>query len=81
MQKLEAELDKVAAFRSIKGDELARRIQHCESSVANILKTSGDDLSRFAGVQEEITRITVEVNELSKFVRLNYSGFLKVKHS
>jgi SPX domain protein involved in polyphosphate accumulation len=29
-------------------------------------------------VEQELSRITVEVNELSKFTRLNYSGFLKI---
>jgi SPX domain protein involved in polyphosphate accumulation len=30
VQTLESELEKVAAFRKIKGDELIRRLEHCE---------------------------------------------------
>ena len=32
-------------------------------------------------LQEEASRITAEVAELSRFIRLNYSGFLKVRVS
>lgn len=82
VQKLEAELEKVAAFRKIKGDELARRLLHCEGMVNKILaNTSPEDDGRFSAVEDEVSRITVEVNELSKFIRLNYSGFLKVERS
>ena len=45
----------------------------------DILKDSDQaNESRFARVEDEISRITSDVAELSKFIRLNYSGFLKV---
>ncbi|KAJ3217478.1 vacuolar transporter chaperone [Clydaea vesicula] len=79
VQKLEAELEKVAAFRKIKGDELTRRLQHVESLVKKILgSTHEEDPLRFQAVEDEIIRITVEVNELSKFIRVNYTGFFKI---
>ncbi|TPX66731.1 hypothetical protein SpCBS45565_g04244 [Spizellomyces sp. 'palustris'] len=79
VETLERELEKVAAFRNIKGDELTRRVQHCEAVVDSILASSEDaDEARFNRVEEEISRITMEVTELSKFIRLNYSGFLKI---
>ncbi|KAH6567407.1 hypothetical protein BASA60_009045 [Batrachochytrium salamandrivorans] len=65
VEALERELEKVSSFCRIKADELSRRVQHCETSVDAL-------------VEEEISRITTEVGELSKFVRLNYSGFLKI---
>lgn len=69
----------MAAFRNIKGDELTRRIQHAETVIRKILKDSipGQEMV-FGHVDEELTRITVEVNELSKFTRINYSGFIKI---
>lgn len=74
---LENELEKVASFRHIKGEELTRRVQHCEESVTSILSLGNPD-GRFSRVEEEISRITAEVSELSKFTRLNYSGFIKI---
>ncbi|KAJ3040438.1 vacuolar transporter chaperone [Rhizophlyctis rosea] len=79
VETLERELEKVAAFRQIKGDELARRVEHCDAIVESILASGEEaDEARFEGVEEEISRITTEVTELSKFIRLNYSGFLKI---
>ncbi|KAJ3288111.1 vacuolar transporter chaperone [Borealophlyctis nickersoniae] len=79
VEHLERELEKVAAFRHIKGDELTRRVQHCEAVVESILASGEDpDETRFERVEEEISRITTEVTELSKFIRLNYSGFMKI---
>ncbi|KAJ3182312.1 vacuolar transporter chaperone [Geranomyces variabilis] len=79
VETLERELEKVSAFRNIKGDELTRRVQHAEAVVDSILSAEeAADESRFARVEEEIRRITMEVTELSKYIRLNYSGFLKI---
>ncbi|TPX55666.1 hypothetical protein PhCBS80983_g05146 [Powellomyces hirtus] len=78
VETLERELEKVTAFRNIKGDELTRRVQHCEAVVDSILQSEDVDESRFARVEDEIRRITMEVTELSKYIRLNYSGFLKI---
>ncbi|KAH6587460.1 hypothetical protein BASA50_011347 [Batrachochytrium salamandrivorans] len=83
VEALERELEKVSSFCRIKADELSRRVQHCETSVDAVIKNSTDenteiDGDRFQLVEEEISRITTEVGELSKFVRLNYSGFLKI---
>ncbi|RKO94997.1 hypothetical protein CAUPRSCDRAFT_1722, partial [Caulochytrium protostelioides] len=38
VEKLERELDRVADFRHIKGDELIRRVQHCEATATSILQ-------------------------------------------
>ncbi|KAI8901428.1 VTC domain-containing protein [Globomyces pollinis-pini] len=81
VESLESELDKVSSFCTIKSDELLRRVQHCETSVDAILAASKGtdiDLSQFDRVSEEIGHITAEVSELSKFIRLNYSAFLKI---
>ena len=73
---LESELEKVAGFCTIKSNELIRRVEHAEESVQNILKQQ-DNLN-FDRVLDEINTCTAEVSELSKFIRLNYSAFLKV---
>ncbi|KAJ3005913.1 vacuolar transporter chaperone [Thoreauomyces humboldtii] len=80
VETMERELEKVAAFRNIKGDELTRRVQHCEAAVDSVLANTEEEAEedRFFRVEEEIRRITLEVTELSKFIRLNYSGFLKI---
>ena len=58
---------------------MIRKLLHFEQLVTKILNsTTEDDVDRFQDVQDEISKCTIEVNELSKFIRLNYSGFLKV---
>jgi SPX domain protein involved in polyphosphate accumulation len=64
----------VSAFCLIKSNELQRRVQHCDLSVTEILKST----KNFDKLSEEIGHITVEVSELSKFIRLNYSAFIKI---
>lgn len=76
VQEMESELEKVHSFCSIKADELNRRVEHCEASIQHILKDL--DSKDFARVEEETSLITVEVAELSKFIRLNYSAFIKI---
>ncbi|KAJ3050837.1 vacuolar transporter chaperone [Rhizophlyctis rosea] len=79
VETLERELEKVSAFRQIKGDELTRRVEHSDAVVESILASNDEtDETRFEAVEEEISRITTEITELSKFIRLNYSGFLKI---
>lgn len=61
-----------------------RRIQHAELFVRKLNLSSNEISSeekenRIKAIDEELSKITVEVNELSKFTRLNYSGFMKVR--
>lgn len=46
--------------------------------VTKILGSSSTEPTRFDVVKKECSRVSLEVNELSKFIRLNYSGFLKI---
>ncbi|KAI9140555.1 VTC domain-containing protein [Paraphysoderma sedebokerense] len=78
---LERELEKVvASFLLLKSGELNRRAQHCESIINNIIKnpTATPQIERIARVEDEISHITTETNELAKYTRLNYTGFLKI---
>ncbi|KNE65403.1 hypothetical protein AMAG_11034 [Allomyces macrogynus ATCC 38327] len=73
------ELTKVVNFQSIKSGELNRRAQHCDMIINNIVNnpTATPQVTRIGRVEDEIARITHETNELAKFARLNYTGFLK----
>jgi SPX domain protein involved in polyphosphate accumulation len=54
------------------------RVHYCETSIETLLHQDADIPDRFDRVEEEMNRITSEVAELSSFIRLNYSGFVKV---
>ncbi|KAI9216153.1 hypothetical protein BC828DRAFT_18026, partial [Blastocladiella britannica] len=77
---LDKELQKVVSFQAIKSGELNSRAQHCETIIDNIVKnpTATPQVTRISRVEEELTRITAETNELAKYARLNYTGFLKI---
>ncbi|KAI8846999.1 VTC domain-containing protein [Chytridium lagenaria] len=82
VEQLERELEKVASFRQIKGDELTRRVEHCEHAVFSIVRSRAashpDDAAILADVKDDVDRITEEVAELSKYTRINYTGFMKI---
>lgn len=81
IEAIESELDKVATFCTIKSDELTRRVQHCEGSVDDILKAAQvDDIApeRFDRVEDEMSRITSEVAELAKFIRVFGCSFARL---
>jgi SPX domain protein involved in polyphosphate accumulation len=73
--QLESELEKVSAFCTMKSAELIRRVEHAEENVASILTQAKPN---FARVEDEIDKCTTEVSELSTYIRLNYSAFIKV---
>ncbi|KAI9297342.1 vacuolar transporter chaperone 4 [Neoconidiobolus thromboides FSU 785] len=75
---LEKDLEKVSAFQSIKTGEINRRIQHCEVLVNGIASNPDASSSEIQNAEDEINRVIPEVNELAKFTRLNYTGFLKI---
>ncbi|KAJ3102753.1 vacuolar transporter chaperone [Phlyctochytrium planicorne] len=79
VEQLERELEKVASFRQIKGDELTRRVEHCEQTVYSIVRSNkSDNSAALAPIKDDVDRITEEVAELSKYTRINYTGFLKI---
>ncbi|KAL7751569.1 hypothetical protein RI367_003033 [Sorochytrium milnesiophthora] len=77
---LERELEKVVNFQNIKFGELNKRAQQCDTIISNIIQnpTQTPQIDRIRRVEDEITRITLETNELAKFSRLNYTGFIKI---
>lgn len=75
---LEKDLEKVSSFQKIKLGELNRRIQHCEVLVDTLASNSEASAESYQAAQDEINRVIPEVNELAKFSRMNYTGFLKI---
>ncbi len=80
------------SFRKIKGDELSRRVAKCERAFADLSRTypaisqiigspvlgASPEETLLATIREDVNTILAEVGELSKYTRLNYSGFMKV---
>ncbi|KAJ3338457.1 vacuolar transporter chaperone [Gonapodya sp. JEL0774] len=88
VETLERELDKVVSFRQLKFDELKRRILELEQIVDKMLADkstapTGVDPERFAQQRyatqsQEMDKIAREISELSKYARLNFTGFIKI---
>ncbi|KAJ3342156.1 vacuolar transporter chaperone [Entophlyctis luteolus] len=89
---LDRELEKVASFRTMKGDELSRRVAKAERQVAALF-TSHPSIAQLisspvlgatpeetllASVRAQVSHLLEEVADLSKYTRLNYTGFLKI---
>ncbi|KAK9680396.1 vacuolar transporter chaperone [Basidiobolus ranarum] len=75
---VEKELEKVYTFQTVKLGEITRRVEFSEQTVKKLSKDSEATEEDYADVEEDINRVIAEVNELAKFTRLNYSGFLKI---
>jgi SPX domain protein involved in polyphosphate accumulation len=56
-------------------------VEHIETRMDSALEeiSQGKPVG-FEKLEEETSRITGEVAELSRFIRLNYSAFMKVKY-
>ncbi|KAI9356546.1 VTC domain-containing protein [Zopfochytrium polystomum] len=97
VEMLERELEKVASFRQIKGDELSRRVAHCEREIAKLVKSHphmggvigspvfsaipdnvAPEYVRLATLKQDVNKVLNETSELSKFTRINYTGFMKI---
>jgi SPX domain protein involved in polyphosphate accumulation len=84
---INVQLEKVNHFQKQKIQELRERTQTCEKRLETIAEglsqnKTGTQWEEEKGtvlreVKEELEKILVEVRELGKFNRINYSGFLK----
>ncbi|KAG2187295.1 hypothetical protein INT44_004980 [Umbelopsis vinacea] len=82
-QIIEIEFDKVGNFITRKQAELETRISYCErvlTSVANTgLASINEQTSQvYTSMNETLTEILFDVNDLSKFTRINYLAFQKI---
>ncbi len=76
------QLEKVHAFQVEKSQELQERTAQCESKLAELVHSKNDEdhdtrEGQLKQVLDELDGITRDVNELEKFSRINFTGFLK----
>lgn len=84
---INVQLEKVSSFQKEKIQELRERTGTCEKRLESIAeglsqgKTGAqweeEKATVFGEVKEELEQILVEVRELGKFNRINFTGFLK----
>lgn len=78
VERLEKELGKVYGFQRSKMGEINRRIKS-ESREVNVLcEKENPEEDEFTASEMELEHIIADVHDLSKFTRLNYTGFLKI---
>ncbi|KAG1465391.1 hypothetical protein G6F56_004897 [Rhizopus delemar] len=78
VERLEKELGKVYGFQRSKMGEINRRIKS-ESREVNVLcEKENPEEDEFTASEIELEHIIADVHDLSKFTRLNYTGFLKI---
>ncbi|KAF9979790.1 vacuolar transporter chaperone, partial [Modicella reniformis] len=80
---LDAELERVASFQTLKLGEIQRRTEHCEHTIQQSQLPSGKSserltLSSFVETESEINKVTQDLQDLARFQRLNYTAFLKI---
>ena len=74
------QLDKVYSFQVEKWKELQERAAGCQSTLDEWVQSKNNDddpEKRLRSVNDELDDITREVNELEKFSRINFTGFIK----
>ncbi|CRG83211.1 Vacuolar transporter chaperone 2 [Talaromyces islandicus] len=84
---INVQLDKVNAFQSETSQKLREQTAACESKLSSLVKKSTDQGEAVtdeaerrkvaSDVLQELDNITNEVNELEKYSRINFTGFLK----
>lgn len=74
-------------FRNVKAGELTRHVQYCERMAREAINGSQNKKpqevdesteDKLAKLEPEIERITRELSQLSTYVRLNHTGFVKI---
>ncbi|KAI8370282.1 VTC domain-containing protein [Blakeslea trispora] len=76
---LENELDKVYDFISAKLGEVEARISYCERTLQTFMNNpSWSSEQNWNIMDDALTEVLFDVNDLAKFTRLNYIGFQKI---
>ncbi|PVU86029.1 hypothetical protein BB560_006828 [Smittium megazygosporum] len=78
---LEEEIEKMQEFQQTKIKEVKRSIENCHSQIDIINKNRASEAAKQEQlniIEDEINLITLEVNELSKFTRLNFTALVKI---
>ncbi|KAI8969126.1 VTC domain-containing protein [Mycotypha africana] len=79
VHRLENELEKVYDFVSAKLNEVEGRISYCERTIQTFIQNptySSDE--NWIVMDDALTEVLFDVNDLAKFTRLNYIGFQKI---
>lgn len=84
--RLETELEKVYQKQQLKTIEITRRLQASERDVDDIVARlnerqpgkDGPSEEEFMVLEEDLSDIVADVNDLAKFIQLNYTGFYKI---
>lgn len=84
--RLESELEKVYQKQQLKTIEITRRLQASERDVNDIVARlndrqpgkDGPSEEEFMVLEEDLSDIIADVNDLAKFIQLNYTGFYKI---
>ncbi|SAM01453.1 hypothetical protein [Absidia glauca] len=76
---LENELEKVYDFVNAKLSEVEARINYCERSIRTFMNNpTYSSEQNWSVMDEALTEVLFDVNDLAKFTRLNYIGFQKI---
>lgn len=84
--RLESELEKVYQKQQLKTIEITRRLQASERDVNDVVARlndrqpgrDGPSEEEFMVLEEDLSDIIADVNDLAKFIQLNYTGFYKI---
>lgn len=79
IELLQNELDKVFDFVNAKLTEVEARINYCERSIRTFTNNPAFASDQNWDIMDEaLTEVLFDVNDLAKFTRLNYIGFQKI---
>ncbi|KAI9283121.1 VTC domain-containing protein [Sporodiniella umbellata] len=79
IKKLNNELDKVYDFVTAKLSEVEARISYCERTIQTFVNNpSWSSEQNWSIMEDALTEVLFDVNDLAKFTRLNYIGFQKI---
>ncbi|CEP13025.1 hypothetical protein [Parasitella parasitica] len=79
VKKLENELEKVYDFVSAKLGEVEARISYCERTIQTFINNpTWSSEQNWTIMDDALTEVLFDVNDLAKFTRLNYIGFQKI---
>lgn len=79
VNRLQNELEKVYDFVSAKLAEVEARISYCERTIQSFMNSPASPTDEdWTLMEDALTEVLFDVNDLSKFTRLNYIGFQKI---
>ncbi|RCH89827.1 vacuolar transporter chaperone [Rhizopus azygosporus] len=79
VRKLDNELEKVYDFVTAKLGEVEARISYCERTIQTFINNpSWSSDQNWTIMEDALTEVLFDVNDLAKFTRLNYIGFQKI---